>query len=129
MKNPKKEAVSTKAAPEAIGPYSQAIRSGGLLFCSGQLGLDPASGNLVAGGVEAECRQAMKNLGEVLTAAGLGWGDVVRMTIYLTSLEDFAVVNQTYGSFLEPPYPARATVGVAALPKGARVEIDAIARL
>ena len=129
MKNAKKEAVSTKAAPAAIGPYSQAIRSGELLFCSGQIGLDPASGNLAPGGVVAECRQAMKNLGEVLAAAGLGWGDLVRTTIYLTDLGDFTAVNEAYGSFLEPPYPARATVGVAALPKGARVEIDAVARV
>lgn len=125
----KKEAVSTRAAPAAIGPYSQAIRSGGLLFCSGQIGLDPATGALVEGGVVAECRQAMRNLGEVLAASGLGWRDVLKTTIYLVRLDDFAAVNEVYGSCLEPPYPARATVGVAALPKGARVEIDAVARV
>jgi len=119
--------ISTDAAPAAIGPYSQAIDAGGFVFCSGQIGLDPATGALVDGGVAAECRQVMQNLGGVLEAAGVGWTDVVRMTLYLVRLDDFAVVNDVYASFLTPPYPARVTVGVASLPRGAALEIDAVA--
>jgi len=99
---------------------------GGLLFLSGQIGLDPASGTLVAGGVLAEAEQVMRNLRAVASAAGTSLGNAVRTTIYLVDLADFAAVNEIYQRFLEPPYPARATIGVAALPRGARVEIDAI---
>ncbi len=120
-------AIHTDSAPKAIGPYSQAIRFGELVFLSGQIGLDPASGQLVSGGTVAETEQVMRNLGAVLAAAGLGFGDVVRTTIYLTDLADFATVNEIYGRAFTAPCPARATVGVAALPRGARVEIDAIA--
>ncbi len=124
-----KTIVRSERAPSAIGPYSQAVKVGDLVFCSGQIGLDPATGALVGGGVEAEARQVMKNLGEVLAAAGVGFAHVVRTTIYLTDLGDFAAVNRIYGEQVGTAPPARATVQVAALPKGATVEIDAIAHV
>jgi reactive intermediate/imine deaminase len=124
-----KQAIETPEAPAAIGPYSQAIRSGNLLFLSGQIGLDPTSGTLIAGGVRAEAEQVMRNLSAVAAAAGATLADAVRTTIYLVDLDDFAAVNEIYQRFVEAPYPARATVGVAALPRGARVEIDAILTL
>jgi len=120
-------AVSTDAAPKAIGPYSQAIRAGELLFVSGQIPLDPATGQLVEGDVAAQTRQVMRNLGEVLKAGGASFHDVVRSTIYLADMNDFAAVNEVYGSAFEPPAPARATVQVARLPRDARVEIDVVA--
>jgi 2-iminobutanoate/2-iminopropanoate deaminase len=122
-----KEAIATAGAPKAIGPYAQAVRAANWLFLSGQIGLDPQSGELVSGGVEAEAERVLENLKAVLTAAGAGLDDVVRTTIYLTDLADFVRVNALYERYLSPPYPARATVGVAALPRGARIEIDAIA--
>lgn len=121
------QAIHTEAAPKAIGPYNQAIRTGDLVLLSGQIGLDPQTGNLVPGGTAAETEQVLRNLGAVLEASGLSFRDVVRTTIYLVDLADFAAVNEIYGRHMQPPYPARATVGVAALPRGARVEIDAIA--
>jgi 2-iminobutanoate/2-iminopropanoate deaminase len=123
-----KNQISTPAAPAAIGPYSQAIVDGEWVFCSGQIGLDSASGRLVEGGIEHETRRVMENLREVLGAAGLHFADVVKTTIYVVDLGDFDIVNRIYGEHLNTPYPARATVQVAALPRGARVEIDAIAR-
>jgi 2-iminobutanoate/2-iminopropanoate deaminase len=123
----KKVAIATADAPQAIGPYSQAVRQGNLLFCSGQIGLDPATGQLVPGGVEAETRQVLLNLAAVLSAAGVTTDAVVRTTIYLVDLGDFARVNDIYGAYFAEPYPARATVGVGELPRGARVEIDAVA--
>lgn len=120
--------IATDKAPQAIGPYSQAILSGDLVFCSGQIGLDPETGQLVAGGVEAEASRVLENLRAVLAAAGLTPAAVVRTTIYLADLADFSLVNTLYEAFFAPPYPARSTVGVAALPRGARVEIDAVAR-
>jgi 2-iminobutanoate/2-iminopropanoate deaminase len=122
-------AISTAHAPAAIGPYSQAIRSDGLLFCSGQLGLDPATGDLVAGDVAAQAGQALRNLSAVLETAGLTFADVVKTTIFLADIADFATVNGVYGRFVTDPPPARSTVAVAALPKGGLVEIEAIARL
>jgi 2-iminobutanoate/2-iminopropanoate deaminase len=122
-----KEAISTKGAPAAIGPYSQAVRAGGLLFLSGQIPLDPASGQLHSGDISAQTERVMKNLGAVLTAEGLDFDDVAKVTIYLVDLAHFAAVNETYGRFFRPPYPARSTVQVVALPRGAHVEIDAIA--
>lgn len=119
--------VEVDGAPGAIGPYSQAIRAGEWVFLSGQIGLDPLSGELVAGGTEAQAERALGNLGAVLAGAGLGFADVVKTTIYLVDMADFAAVNEVYGRFVGAPFPARATVGVASLPKGARVEIDAIA--
>jgi 2-iminobutanoate/2-iminopropanoate deaminase len=122
-----KEAIATDQAPQAIGPYAQAVRAGSWLFVSGQIGLNPSSGELVAGGVVAETTRVLDNLREVLNAAGASLDDVVRTTIYLVDLSDFGRVNEVYAAFFRAPYPARATVGVAALPRSARVEIDAIA--
>jgi 2-iminobutanoate/2-iminopropanoate deaminase len=120
-------AIVTDAAPRAIGPYSQALIVGNLVLCSGQIPLDPTTGLLVEGSAADETRRVLENLDAVLTAAGLTLRDVVRTTVYVTDLADFAVVNQTYAEFFSEPYPARATVQVAALPRGARIEIDAIA--
>jgi 2-iminobutanoate/2-iminopropanoate deaminase len=122
-----KDAIATHDAPAAIGPYSQAIRAGDLLFLSGQIPLDPATGQIVPGDVVAQTDRVVRNLGAILEAAGCALADVVRTTIYLVDLAQFAAVNEAYGRFFEPPYPARATVQVAALPRGALVEIDAVA--
>jgi 2-iminobutanoate/2-iminopropanoate deaminase len=123
------EAIATTAAPRAIGPYSQAIAvpAGRLLFLSGQIPLDPATGELVKGSIEEETAQVMRNLAAVLEAGGAGFQHVVRTTIFLTDLADFARVNGVYGAHFPGSPPARATVQVAALPRGARVEIDAVA--
>jgi 2-iminobutanoate/2-iminopropanoate deaminase len=123
MKTP----IHTNQAPSAIGPYSQAVEQRGLVLCSGQIGLDPASGALVEGGIEFETRRVLQNLGEVLAAAGLDFIDVVKTTIFMIDLTEFEIVNRVYGEHFEPPYPARSTVQVAALPRKARIEIDAIA--
>ena len=123
-----KRAIQTHAAPAALGPYLQAIEQDGWIFCSGQIGLDAGSGQLVEGGIEAETRRVMENLREVLDAAGASLRDVVKTTIFLSDLKDFEVVNRIYSEHFEQPYPARSTVQVAALPRGARVEIEAIAR-
>jgi len=122
-----RQAIQTSGAPSAIGAYSQAIVSGDLVFCSGQVGLDPATGELVEG-VEAQAERALRNLAAVLDAAGVGFADVVKTTIFLADVADFAAVNGIYGSFMPDPPPARSTVGVGGLPRGARVEIEAIAR-
>lgn len=124
-----RRAVSTTGAPSAIGPYSQGIMTDGLLFTAGQAGLDPATGQLAEGGIEAEAERTMANLTSVLDAAGCVWDDVVKTTIFLVDMADFAAVNAIYGRFMSDPPPARSTVAVAALPKGARVEIEAVARL
>ncbi len=124
-----REAVSSSAAPAAIGPYSQAIRAGDFLFVSGQIPLDPATGQMVGGDVAAQAHQVMRNLAAVLAAAGGGFEHVVRSTIFLADLNDFAVVNEIYGGYLVDPPPARATVQVARLPRDARVEIDVVAYL
>jgi 2-iminobutanoate/2-iminopropanoate deaminase len=122
-----RHAVSTSSAPAAIGPYSQGIVSGDLVFCSGQLGLDPATGEFVEG-VEAQADRALRNLAAVLDAAGCSWGDVVKTTIYLAAIADFGAVNGVYARFMPDPPPARSTFAVGALPKGGLVEIEAIAR-
>jgi 2-iminobutanoate/2-iminopropanoate deaminase len=122
-----RQALSTADAPGAIGPYSQGIAAGDLVFCSGQLGLDPASGILVEG-VEAQAERSLRNLSAVLDAAGVGFADVVKTTIFLVDMGDFAAVNAVYARFMTDPPPARSTVAVAALPKGGLVEIEAIAR-
>jgi len=122
-----RQAISTSSAPAAIGPYSQAIASGDLVFCSGQLGLDPATGEL-AEGVEAQAERALRNLAAVLDAAGCSWSDVVKTTVYLADINDFGTVNGVYARFMADPPPARSTFAVGDLPKGGRVEIDAIAR-
>jgi 2-iminobutanoate/2-iminopropanoate deaminase len=124
------EPIATPDAPRAIGPYSQAVaaRPGRLVFCSGQIPIDPHSGEMVgAGDVKAETHRVMQNLRAVLVAAGTSLDAVVRATIYLTDLQSFALVNEVYGSYFTGPPPARATVQVAGLPRGAQVEIDAIA--
>jgi len=118
--------VETNAAPAAIGPYSQAIRAGGLVYSAGQVGADPATGTL-ADGVAAQAEQALRNLGAVLDAAGTGLERVLKTTIFLVDMGDFATVNEVYARHFAPPYPARSTVAVAALPKGAMVEIEVIA--
>ena len=123
-----RQAVSSTGAPAAIGPYSQAIAIDGLVFCSGQLGLDPATGAIVDGGVEAQAERSLRNLSAVLDAAGLTWADVVKTTIFLADMADFAAVNAVYGTYMPDPPPARSTVQAAALPKGGLVEIEAIAR-
>jgi 2-iminobutanoate/2-iminopropanoate deaminase len=122
-----KTVISTSDAPEAIGPYSQAVDSGGFIFCSGQVGLDPSSGELISTDVSEQTRQAMRNLEAVLSSAGAGFADVVKVTAYLTDLGDFTTFNEVYGEFFKDEPPARATVGVAALPKGAKVEVECVA--
>jgi len=118
------EKIETSAAPAAIGPYSQGVKAGAYVFFSGQIPLDPATGQLVTGGIEAQTRRVMDNMAAALTAAGLGFTQVVKTTIYLTDLQDFSAVNEIYGSYFSGVFPARATVQVAALPKGAKIEIE-----
>lgn len=122
------QAVSTSNAPAAVGPYSQGIVSGDLVFCSGQLGLDPATGTMVEGGVEAQADRAMRNLAAVLDAAGVSINDVVKTTMFLADIDDFAAVNAVYATFMPDPPPARSTFAVGALPKGGLIEVEAIAR-
>ena len=123
----KREAVRTTGAPAAIGPYSQAVRAGGFLFCSGQIPLDPSTGRMVDGGIEAQADRVLSNLEAVLTAGGATLRSVVKATIYLVDLGDFPAMNVVYGRFFLEDPPARATVQVVKLPAGARIEIDAIA--
>ena len=123
-----KNAIASSGAPKAIGPYSAAVRAGDLLFLSGQIPLDPATGNLVEGDISVQTRRVLDNLGALLNAGGLSFADIVRTTIYLADMNDFAAVNTVYGTYFSEPYPARATVQVARLPKDSRVEIDAIAK-
>ena len=122
-----RQAITTSGAPAALGPYSQGIVSGDLVFCAGQLGLDPATGEL-AEGVEAQAERALRNLAAVLDAAGCSFADVVKTTIFLADIGEFASVNGVYARFMADPAPARSTFAVGALPKGALVEIEAIAR-
>jgi 2-iminobutanoate/2-iminopropanoate deaminase len=121
--------VATDRAPEAIGPYSQAVRSGPFVFCSGQVPLDPSSGELIEGSVGDQSRRAMENLSAVLEAAGANFDSVVKVTAYLTDMGDFPEFNEVYGSYFGADPPARATVGVASLPKGARVEVECVAEI
>ena len=125
----KNEAVQTDLAPSAIGPYSQAVRSGSWLFVSGQIPLDPKTGDVVKGGIAAETKKVLENLGAILGQAGGGYQDVVKTTIFLKDMAQFSVVNEVYASFFKPPYPARATVEVSRLPKDVNVEIEAVANL
>ncbi len=122
-----KRAVTTDNAPKAIGPYSQAVVAGGVVFCSGQIPLDPATGEMVEGDVATQTRQVLENLKAVLEAAGSGLDRVVKTTVFLADMGDFAAMNQVYAGFFDDVPPARAAVEVAALPKGARVEIEAVA--
>ena len=124
-----RQAVASDAAPKAIGPYSQAIRAGSLLFVSGQIPLDPATGAMVEGDIAAQTRRVFANLEAILAAAGASFDHVVRTTVYLADMNDFATVNEIYGTYFSSPAPARATVQAARLPKDARVEIDLIASL
>ena len=122
-----KERISTDGAPGALGPYSQAIVSGQLVFCSGQVGLDPETKTLDDGGIEGQTERALKNLGAVLEAAGSSYADVLKTTCFLADMDDFAAFNAVYERFFPAPAPARSTFAVAKLPIGARVEIEAIA--
>jgi 2-iminobutanoate/2-iminopropanoate deaminase len=124
-----RETITALNAPAAIGPYAQGIRAGGLLFCSGQIPLDPESGELVEGGAAEQARRCLENLGAVCAAAGTALSEAVRVTIYMTDLDAFAELNEAYATFFEGDPPARVTVGVAALPRGADVEIDAVVAL
>jgi 2-iminobutanoate/2-iminopropanoate deaminase len=121
--------VSTPHAPGAIGPYSQAIKAGDFLFVSGQIPLNPATGQVVEGGIAEQTHQVLKNLGAVLAAAGASYAHAVKTTVYLQDIADFAAVNEIYGTYFSSPAPARATIQAAALPKGVRVEIDVVAYL
>ena len=122
-----RETISTKDAPEAIGPYSQAIKANGFVFVSGQVAIDPATQQVVAGDVAAQTDRVLRNLSEVLEAAGSGLGKVVRVTVFLKNMNDFAAMNQVYGKYFSSAPPARSTVEVARLPKDVLVEIDVIA--
>ena len=122
-----REVISTESAPGAIGPYSQAIKAGGMIFCSGQIPIDPATGEFVSDVVSEQTEQVLKNLSEVLRAAGSSLDEVVKTTVYLADMSDFAEMNEVYGRYFSGNKPARATVQAAGLPKAARVEIDCIA--
>lgn len=124
-----REVVSALGAPGAVGPYSHAVKSGGLLFCSGQVPLDPGTGKLIEGSIGDQTRRCLENLQVVAAAGGAALRDAVRMGIYVTDMSTFAEVNEAYGEFFEDGPPARSTVGVTALPLGARVEIDAVIAL
>lgn len=121
------EVIKTDQAPQAIGPYSQGIKAGDFLFASGQIAIDPANGNLVSGGIEAQTRQVMENVKHILAAAGLNFSHVVKTTVFITDMSDFAVVNKIYGEYFTNNPPARSCVAVAALPKGALVEVEVVA--
>ncbi|MSO56709.1 MAG: RidA family protein [Acidobacteria bacterium] len=122
-------AVSTGSAPKALGPYSQAIRAGQFLFVSGQVPIDPATGDLIQGSIGDQTRRVLQNIGEILKAGGSSLQQVVRTTVYLADLGDFSAMNEVYSTFMTPPQPARSTIQAARLPKDARIEIDAIAFL
>jgi 2-iminobutanoate/2-iminopropanoate deaminase len=122
-----KQSVSSPGAPTAIGPYSPAVRTRQLLFVSGQVPIDPSTGNLIGGDIAAMTRRVLDNVGALLEAGGLTFADVVRTTVFLADMNDFAAMNEVYGTYFSQPYPARATVQVSRLPKDSRVEIDVIA--
>ncbi len=122
-----KKIIATPDAPAAVGPYSQAVRVGSTIYCAGQIPLDPKSGQIVSGGIDAQTRRVMENITAVLKAEGLGFDHIVKTTIFLMDLADFQTVNEIYGSYFKQAPPARSTVQVAGLPKGARVEIEVIA--
>ena len=122
-------AVSTESAPQALGPYSQAIRAGQFLFVAGQVPIDPATGNLVTGDIGAQTRRVFENLGAILAAGGASFQHVVRTTVYLADLSEFAAMNEVYATFFTPPQPARSTIEAARLPRDARIEVDVIAFL
>jgi 2-iminobutanoate/2-iminopropanoate deaminase len=124
-----RQAIATASAPKAVGPYSQAIRAGSLVFVSGQVPIDPVTGNLIEGDIVAQTRRAFQNVGEILKAGGASFDHVVKTTVFLADMNDFAAMNEVYGTFFAPPFPARATVQVARLPRDARIEVDVIASL
>ena len=124
-----RQAIATDQAPKAIGPYSQAITAGSLLYCSGQIPLDPATGALVQGDLAAQTRRVLDNVGAILAAAGTGFDRVVKTTVFLADMNDFAAMNEVYATYFTSPAPARSTVAAAGLPKGARIEIEVIAAL
>jgi 2-iminobutanoate/2-iminopropanoate deaminase len=124
-----RESVTAPGAPAAVGPYVHAVRAGGLLFCSGQVPLDPDSGELVDGPIGEQAARCLRNLQAVCAAAGAGLADAVRLTVYLTDMADFAAVNEAYGAFFPGDPPARVAIGVAALPLGAAIEMDAVVAL
>jgi 2-iminobutanoate/2-iminopropanoate deaminase len=124
-----RQAVSTPAAPQAVGPYSQAIRAGSLLFVSGQIPIDPATGQVIAGDAAAQTRRVMENIGEILKAAGSSFYQVVRTTVYLADIAEFSAMNEVYGQYFSAPAPARSTIQAARLPRDAKLEIDVIAVL
>lgn len=119
--------ISTSNAPQAIGPYSQAISLNGFVFASGQIAIDPATNSIVEGGIEAQTKQVMKNIGAILSAAGLSYANVVKTTVFITDMASFPVVNAIYGEYFTSNPPARSCVAVSALPKGALIEIEVIA--
>lgn len=123
-----KDTIATKAAPNAVGPYAQAVITDDLLFASGQIPLNPASGAIEENTIEGQTTQVMKNIGGILTADGLDYSAIIKTLVFLTDLGDFAAFNDVYEGFFSQPYPARSTVQVAALPKGAKVEIEVIAQ-
>ncbi|MCK5237886.1 MAG: RidA family protein [Deltaproteobacteria bacterium] len=120
------EEIRTDNAPEAIGPYSQAVRSGNMVFLSGQIPIDPATGEVISGGIKEQTKRVFDNLTAVIKESGLLIDDVVKVTVYMTDLGEFALMNEVYALFFNEPYPARATVGVKELPKGVSVEVDAV---
>ena len=122
-----KQAITTQNAPAAIGPYSQAIESNGTVYVSGQLPIDPATGEFAVGGIQAEARQSLTNISNILKETGMSMANVAKVTVLLADIKDFAAVNEVYQEFFEAPYPARSAFAVAALPKGADIEIEAIA--
>jgi 2-iminobutanoate/2-iminopropanoate deaminase len=122
-----KRIIETKNAPAPVGPYSQAVESQGFLFCSGQIAIDPATNQVLAGSVPEQAEMVMKNIQGVLSAAGLGFENVVKTTIFLTNMNDFAAVNEVYGRYFKTQPPARSTIAVAGLPKGVQVEIEVLA--
>ena len=119
--------ISTRSAPAAVGPYSQAIKVGDFLFCSGQIPLDPQSGKIVGEDIKTQTEQVLKNLDAILKAERLGFSNVVKTTVFLTDISEFAEMNEVYGKYFMSPYPARSTVQVSALPRGAKIEIELIA--
>ena len=129
MTFPERTPIATDTAPQAIGPYSQGITMSNLLFTSGQIGLEPASGNLVEGDITAQTRQVLDNVGALLKAAGTDFAHVLKTTVFLLSMDDFAAMNAVYATYFPAPFPARSTIAVAGLPKGGRVEIECVALL
>jgi 2-iminobutanoate/2-iminopropanoate deaminase len=122
-----REAIATPAAPSAIGPYSQAIKAGDFLFVSGQIALDPGTGTLIDGGIQDQTHRVLQNVGAILTAAGTSFDQVVKTTVYLVDMSEFAAMNEVYGTYFPAPAPARATIQAARLPRDVRVEIDVVA--